>query len=169
MKTQIEISQSVALLEEENILIIHKKGKVVTVKLEPQLTSILLRLVLSKNTLVTKESFINAIWGDNVFVGQTALRKNIYKLRNLIKNNNLSNELNIVTISKKGYKLLINNPKFNAPINSKKTIFRITYLSVAALMLLFFSIQFSSEEEEETIIKMVDSEFITDSSILNEE
>lgn len=148
MKSQILISKSVTLLEDENILIIYKKGNVVTCHLEPQLTAILLKLVHNKNTLVSKEDFIASVWETNVFVGQTALRKNIYKLRNLIKNNRLEDELTIVTIPKKGYKLLIAEDKGKMfAIGKKQWTTGLIYISIAAMLLLLFTHGYTVEED----------------------
>ncbi|WP_299112287.1 helix-turn-helix domain-containing protein [uncultured Winogradskyella sp.] len=156
MKSQLTISKSVALLEDENILIIYKEGNVITSKLEPQLTAILLKLIHSKNVIVTKEAFITSIWADNIFVGQTALRKNIYKLRNLIKKNHLEKELNIVTIPKKGYKLLVIESN-DIVTEKRKLLPKIVYLSIAATLLLLLMLQFSSEEED-SILDIPNSE-----------
>ncbi len=164
MKSQLAISKSVALLEDENILIIYKRGKVITSKLEPQLTAILLKLVHSKNTIVTKEDFINSIWTNNVFVGQTALRKNIYKLRSLIKSNHLDNELNIITIPKRGYKLLISENEKDVYTVKRKYIVpksKLAYISIAAMVILFLALQFSTEEDIILEIPSSEIEIIT--------
>ncbi|WP_298755979.1 helix-turn-helix domain-containing protein [uncultured Psychroserpens sp.] len=147
MKSQIEISQSVSLLANENIVIVHKKKAVVTLKIEPQLTLLFLELLYSKNELVSKDYLIKSIWKDNIYVGQSALRKNIYKLRFLIKNNNLEDELSITTVPKKGYKLIVqpsNSRNIIPIIKSRSSAF--LYVS-AAIFILFFSLKFSTEED----------------------
>lgn len=158
MKSKIVISKSAALLEGENILIIYKQGTIFTCKLEPQLKAILLKLVHSKDSVVTKEDFITSIWTNTVFVGQTALRKNIYKLRNLIKNNGLDDELSIETIPKIGYKLSISENQKRPFIDKKKPkISKLIYASItAAVILLLIALRFSTEED--IIIQVPSSE-----------
>lgn len=113
MNTSIKITDTVSLLKDENLLLISKKKEIESIKIEPQLTQILLELICFKNQVITKEHLINHIWDGNVFVGGNALRKNIYKLRTLIKDHDLEAEISIVTIPKKGYKLTIQTTSSN--------------------------------------------------------
>lgn len=107
MNTSIKITDVVSLLQDENLILIRKKKQIESVRIEPQLTQILMELIQHKDQVITKQYLINRIWNGNVFVGGNALRKNIYKLRALIKDHDLKEELSIITIPKKGYKLTI--------------------------------------------------------------
>lgn len=104
MNTTIKITNAISLLTDENLLLIRRKKSIDTIKIEPQLTHILSEFIAHKDEVITKEYLIDRIWNGNAFVGSNALRKNIYKLRSLIKEYDLQQEISILTVPKKGYK-----------------------------------------------------------------
>lgn len=132
MNTSIKITDIVSILSDENLILIRKKKEIESIKIEPQLTEILSELIRFKDQLVTKQHLIDRIWDGNVFVGGNALRKNIYKLRSLIKDHDLGQELSIITIPKKGYKLTINASKTSLLHTPKKWMI---YAAACAILL----------------------------------
>ena len=133
MNTSLKITEVVSLLQDENLILIRNKKEIKSIKIEPQLTEILSELIRFKDQVITKQQLIDRIWEGNVFVGGNALRKNIYKLRTLIKDHHLEEELSIRTIPKKGYKLMI--------LTSDQTFFKsarkwMVYAAASAILLL---------------------------------
>lgn len=145
MHHQVKLSSHITFLKEECLLIIQKHKKINTVKIEPQLSLILTTLFEAKNELILKDDLINSVWQGNTFVGCTAIRKNIYKLRSVIKDNNLDDELLIITIPKKGYKLMVLEPA----LIKKQNRLRITTYAAAAVLLLFLILRFTTEENSD--------------------
>jgi DNA-binding winged helix-turn-helix (wHTH) protein len=132
MNDPIKITSTVSLLKSENLLLIRGKKSIDTVKIEPQLSLILTEFILLKNQVITKKHLIDRVWEGNMFVGNNALRKNIYKLRTLIKELHLDREVAIITIPKKGYKFTV--------LESKQTFFpteRKWMVYAAASLILF--------------------------------
>ncbi|MCB0277975.1 MAG: winged helix-turn-helix domain-containing protein, partial [Calditrichaeota bacterium] len=99
-----------------------KNGKQQTVKIEHQLMQILLLLMDHREQLVAKELFIDSIWDGNQFIGEKALTKNIYKLRILFKEMGIDSQLQVHTIPKKGYRLLINDSSQKKKIVSNRLL-----------------------------------------------
>ncbi|NER13961.1 hypothetical protein GWK08_10955 [Leptobacterium flavescens] len=146
MRVEIEISSNIFFLPEENLLILREGKKIRTVKLEPLLSEMLEVFVNHKNQMISKEHFIEAIWYNNVFVGQAALRKNIYKLRNLFSANGMDKQLEIITVPKKGYKLMVHQAK--TPIKHVVRLKSVAY-GTAALLLILLMLNFMVSEEED--------------------
>lgn len=133
MNTSIKITQAISLLVDENLLLIREKKEIQSIKIEPQLTALLFALIQHKNEMLTKQHLIDLVWEGNVFVGNNALRKNIYKLRALIKEHPLASELSIVTIPKKGYKLMVSSDKKSHLGSPKKWMI---YAAASVILLL---------------------------------
>lgn len=133
MNTSIKITETISLLTDENLLLTRKKKEIRSIRIEPQLTEILRELIQFKNQVITKQHLIDHIWDGNVFVGGNALRKNIYKLRALIKDYGLEQEISIVTIPKKGYKLLIHKSGSTLFMGPKKWVI---YAAASVILLL---------------------------------
>ena len=137
MSKQITLTANIVFVTEENLLVVHATEGIRTILLEHQLAMILQTLVQAKNQLISKQTFIDQVWAGNELVGQTALRKNIYKLRTLLRENGLKDQLEICTIPKKGYKLVVHKNRRS----TKRKPFKPVYLLAAAavlLLLLFF-------------------------------
>lgn len=146
MNSFVRITSSLSLLKDENILLFQSKKEMKTVKLEPLLSQLLYELVILKNQVISKEDLIEDVWNGNGYVGNDALRKNIYKLRSLINKVDLFDEITIVTIPKKGYKLVISEK-----ISRKKIVKlskKINYSIVASILVFFFVGLMSVEEIE---------------------
>lgn len=153
MMTTINLTPDVYLLKEEGVLIVQSKKQLRSIKLEPQLVAILWVLFQHKNQLVRKETLIEEVWADNPLVGQTALRRNIYKLRQLLKKHDLVETINIATIAKKGYKL-------NLAATTVITSFHL-FLVKAALVLMLISFLFLRVVTEEDVILIVDNSTVS--------
>ncbi len=154
MMTTLNIAPDLFLLEAEGMLIMKKKEQLKSIKLEPQLVSILSILFNHKNQLVYKESLINQVWPENPLVGKSALRRNIYKLRQLLKNHELDNHLSIETIAKKGYKLSVAKPIPNGRFFQKERVFKVLILVV---LVSFLVLRIVTEED---VILILDSAYV---------
>lgn len=167
MSSFIKINTSVSLLTDEHVLLIQTKEEVKTIKMEPQLTQILVEMITLKNQVVTKEHLIETVWEGNQFVGNTALRKNIYKLRNILLQT--GSELEITTIPKKGYKLEVKDTKKS----QKRKVYKLISYAAASVVLAIFALsmatsttvdqklqksEFQVQEEEEEIILLGENE-----------
>lgn len=131
----MRLSKEIELLVSSNELLAEVNGMSRHIKLENQLMQIMLLLGESKNNTVEKKSFIERIWQGNELTGDAALTKNIFKLREVLKANGLEEKLNIETIPKKGYRLMVTEqvvkrPKFTKPV-------LITMAIVVCVMALF--------------------------------
>lgn len=155
MKSFVRITSSLSLLKDENVLLFQSKKEMKTMKLEPQLTSLLYEMVMLKNEVISKEDLIEAVWNGNGYVGKEALRKNIYKLRSLIAKVDLLDELSIITIPKKGYKLEIANTQSKPKIHK---VFKIISYAAASIILILFILNFS-EGENVDYKKYADSDY----------
>ena len=167
MSSFIKINTSVSLLTDEHVLLIQTKEEVKTIKMEPQLTQILVEMITLKNQVVTKEHLIETVWEGNQFVGNTALRKNIYKLRNILLQT--GSELEITTVPKKGYKLEVKDTKKS----QKRKVYKLISYAAASVVLAIFALsmatsttvdqklqksEFQVQEEEEEIILLGENE-----------
>lgn len=132
-------AMSIAILKQSNEIELSDGEKKVRIKIEHQLMRILVLLTESKGELVDKKIFIDKIWDGNNLTGEGALIKNIFKLREVFKNNNLDQMIRIETIPKKGYRLLMNEHQEETkkrPGNKKIVLAAATALAV--LSFLFF-------------------------------
>ncbi|MEP7322763.1 MAG: winged helix-turn-helix domain-containing protein [Saprospiraceae bacterium] len=102
----MEISPEIEILSHSDEILIMQQGKKVRIKLEHQLMQILTLLSEFEGRLIEKQLFIERIWQGNQLTGETALTKNIFKLREIFKVHGLDPWLQIETIPKKGYRLL---------------------------------------------------------------
>lgn len=145
MNDSIKITSTVSLLKDENLLLIRGKKSIDTIKIEPQLSLILAEFMLFKNQVITKKHLIDRVWDGNVFVGNNALRKNIYKLRALIKEMNLECEITIITIPKKGYKFTVLESKQAFFPSQKKWM----VYAAASLILLMLALRVITEGNDD--------------------
>ncbi len=143
MESQIKLTSKVTLLHGENLLLVSSGKSFQTIKLEPQISQLLFCLVSSKGEVISKEKLIFSIWKSNVYVGNDALRKNIYRLRNILKDNGLDDSVQILTISKKGYKLVINEYNFINFYRRK----RVLAYAIVCILLCFLTLRFTTEED----------------------
>lgn len=156
-------SITINILTNEIVLGKDKKNKVI--KIENQLVQILMLLVENKGEMVSKEIFIDKIWEGNAFVGENALTKNIFKLREVIRNYDLKN-IKIETIPKKGYRLLVSNKESGLP---KPSVFKKVFLGFFILIsvMVVFSYMLrdkSNKKNEVNTIKNQDSIIMLDGS-----
>lgn len=101
----IEINPGVQILEETNEILIHSGNQQKRIKIEPIMSSILLKIEASGG-FVTRKQLIEEIWHGNFPVGNKSLTKNVYKIRKTFEQNGLENPID--TIPKKGYRLVQN-------------------------------------------------------------
>jgi DNA-binding winged helix-turn-helix (wHTH) protein len=142
MNTNLKITDTVSLLHDEHLILIRRKHQIDTIKMEPQLSQILHELILNKNQVISKEYLIDRIWEGNTFVGGNALRKNIYKLRALIKEHHLQEEMSILTVSKKGYKFTVSPSKADRFQKPQKWM----VYAAASLILLMLALRVFTED-----------------------
>ncbi len=140
----MKLTNHIEFQESTDELIVTNKGNRTTIKLENQLSRMLVLLVEHKEEVVKKEAFIETIWDGNSFTGEQALTKNIYKLRELIKQYQLTDSLTIETVPKKGYRLLIHSPK--KKIN--KWVIGIPILILLGVLATFFMSRDSSPKKD---------------------
>lgn len=97
----IRITDELFVDEESNELVINNATRI---KVENQVIRLL--VTLSSGDVITHDEFIRKVWEGNEAVGEKALSKNIYKLRELLRSLPTSVPIGIETISKKGYRLI---------------------------------------------------------------
>jgi|GEM_PF-3960544 len=107
--SSIQLSKELSIHPSTNQIHFRSKGQEVFIPIENQLMKMLVLLVQRNGQVVRKEEFIEIIWKGNHQVGQTALTKNIFKLRALLKENGIITLLKIETIPKKGYRVMLEN------------------------------------------------------------
>ena len=124
--TGIELSVS------SNELVINTNGQGARIRLENQLVQILMLLLEAKGETVEKKDFIDQIWQGNSLTGDTALTKNIFRLREIVKSEAVEGKLRIETVPKKGYRLLVTE---SMPADRKKGVPLLPVLLAGALVL----------------------------------
>ena len=138
--TSIRLSRELSLHPAVNQVLFKANGKKVYLPLENQLMEILVLLVQRNGQVVTKEEFIAIIWEGNRQVGQTALSKNIFKLRTLLKENGIDEQLKIETIPKRGYRVIVQDaPLIESGRNSKNWIIALASALSCALGILLLT------------------------------
>ncbi len=118
--SSIQLSKELSIRPSANQIHFRSKGQEVFIPIENQLMEILVLLVQRNGQVVRKEEFIVIIWKGNHQVGQTALTKNIFKLRALLKEHGINAQLKIETIPKKGYRAVLENDRLVQPNTSIK-------------------------------------------------
>jgi DNA-binding winged helix-turn-helix (wHTH) protein len=113
----------ISILKESNEIIIINRDKKVNVHVEHQIMQVLDLLLQHEGSIVDKKTFVDQVWKGNELVGGAALTKNIFKLRDLLKDNGISEVIQIETVPKKGYRLLNRPIERNIePRNKKPTL-----------------------------------------------
>ncbi len=107
----IRLTKNIEIHPSLNRISVQKAGIKNLVNIEDQLMKILMLLIENRGQLVGKNEFIDKVWEGNSLVGEQALNKNIFKLRQLLKANQIEEEIEIQTIPKKGYQLIITEKK----------------------------------------------------------
>ncbi|TQV73692.1 response regulator transcription factor [Aliikangiella marina] len=79
-----------------------------TFELRNKLFSIMSFLAYSDGKLIPRDVIINSIWRNNEHVGQKSLTHSICMLRKIF-NQDPEQSVQIITISKTGYRLVVNN------------------------------------------------------------
>jgi DNA-binding winged helix-turn-helix (wHTH) protein len=143
-----KLTEKLEIHKLSNEIVVMENGNKKSIKVENQLMRILLLLVKHDGELVEKETFIREIWDGNNFVGEQALTKNIFKLRELLKKNNIEKDIRIETIPKKGYRLIVSAK--NLTIKKKSNL---KYAYIAAILILLAVIGFYSLKEDHPINK----------------
>ena len=115
-----------------NKIVINKAGEKQTINIENQLMKLLVLMVNNRGQLVTKEKFIDEIWDGNHHVGEQALTRNIFKLRELFKNHGVEDSIQIETIPKKGYRIIIREKK-NSILLQKRSVFLLIIIPVIVI------------------------------------
>lgn len=146
----IKLSSNIEINTLTNEIVLTENGNNESVKVENQLMEILLLLLKNDGKLIEKEIFIKEIWEGNNFVGNKALTKNIFKLRDLLKSNGIENVI-IETIPKKGYRLIVNEVG-NVPIKKKKIKYPLL-ISIIILSFMSSIIIFILKKEPENLNK----------------
>ncbi len=146
---RLQLSTDIVFLPEENVLIVSRDHGLITLHLEPQLGLLLSELVQHRGQVVTKKHFIEAIWEGNDLVGASALRKNIYKLRSILRDQGLNDEINIATVQKSGYKLVVKESAVIAQRSVSRQWY--AYAVAAALLLILLMLRLGTEERIEEI------------------
>jgi len=98
---KIAITKNIYALPQTNEIEINR-GKLELIKVEPITMQLLEYLINNKGKICTIKELIDNIWEGNTHTGKPALRKNIYKLRKVLKENDINDY--ILTIPKKGYR-----------------------------------------------------------------
>lgn len=106
------------------------------VMIEPLVMDLLIYMVNKKDEVCTTEELIETLWDGNEFVGKSALRKMVYKLRQVFNAYDKSDL--ITTIPKKGYRF--NGDKTtsesNYPKTTKKRRYKALYIIILLIVLL---------------------------------
>ncbi|MDC8006172.1 winged helix-turn-helix domain-containing protein [Aureisphaera galaxeae] len=105
----MKLTESIEIRESSNELVLKTKHGERLVKLENQIMKILQLLAEKEGIIVSKEQFIEEIWSGNSYTGEQALTRNIYKLREIFKQNGIHEVIAIETIPKKGYRLVLSS------------------------------------------------------------
>lgn len=113
----IKLATNIKINTLTNEIVKEDNGNEKFIKVENQLMQILLLLIKHDGKPVDKKTFIKEIWDGNNFIAEKALTKNIFKLRDVLKSNEIKN-VSIETIPKKGYRLVINED--DAIVKKKK-------------------------------------------------
>lgn len=156
MESQLKISPNLSLLTDEDLLVVFKGKSFETIKLEPQLSSLLMCFIRSEHAVLSKDYIIESVWPDNIYVGRNALRKNVYKLRALFKEYHIEHLIEIITIPKKGYKL-------NAVEEETRPYFKTKYMkavAIAAASLIICFIVMRGVTEEDIDYRIPSSELV---------
>lgn len=135
------------LYSEKNLLV---NGEV-EVKIEPKVIEVLLCLIHNYNTTVSKSYLLEQVWNDTI-VTEHSLSKTISKLRKIF---NTTNSNVIETISKKGYRLiiepiLIEDETVNSQIDSKRNFIdlKLPILLILSAIVVTFILFFSLSQNE---------------------
>lgn len=102
------------------------------VKIQPILVKLLMVLTNNKETTISREHIISEVWDDNYGVGEKALTKNIYKIRQILKKNGFSNV--IETVPTKGYRLNV-SPKYPRKQNRYRNMAVVAGILILALLI----------------------------------
>ncbi|MEO9483843.1 MAG: winged helix-turn-helix domain-containing protein [Ekhidna sp.] len=118
------------IIDETNEILFQYKNGVKRIKIEPIMSSIMME-ISGTQSFVSREELINKIWDGNSAVGNKSLTKNIYKIRKVFEENELSNP--IETIPKKGYRLKLQTVNHRRPMLPMK---RYTPAAIAIILAL---------------------------------
>lgn len=146
MRKQIVINDRLLLDETSNELLLRTgddNDNIQPIKLEHLLADLMKLMAENIGEVVSRGEFIKQIWDNNPNVGNPALTKSISKLRKILRENELSLDLSIETIPKKGYRLSASEeitvpklPKIELEEKMQQTIFKRNWLRKVALILL---------------------------------
>ena len=146
--------ERIHFLPKEGLILIESKKGIRSVRLEYQLARLFEILCENQGNLVSKEVLIEWVWKENVMVGQEALPKNIWRLRKVLKENQLDVCLQVKTVPKRGYliKVLLQDPTDENKTTISKPLLRRPAFMGLLLFLLAFTILSLCSIGEEIII-----------------
>lgn len=135
---KINISSEIVAYPDSHELEFFTDGKSEFVKIEPLAMSLLIYMVNKKCEVCTTEELIENLWDGNKFVGKSALRKLIYKLRLTFSEFDKKDLIN--TIPKKGYrfncdKTISQNKTTLKKFRPKKILFIVLILILLIIIL----------------------------------